>query len=80
MIVKSGEIPDGWEGFDIGHNPQKEAFVKMIAGAKTVVWNGTMGVFEMPPFDAGNQKRSRQAVADCDANSIIGGWRQRGRS
>ncbi len=71
MIVKSGEIPDGWEGFDIG--PQSaEAFAKLIASAKTVVWNGPMGVFEMPPFDAGT-KRVAQAVADSDATSIIGG-------
>ena len=71
MIVNSGEIPDGWEGFDIG--PQSaEAFANMIASAKTVVWNGPMGVFEMPPFDAGT-KRVAQAVADSDATSIIGG-------
>ncbi len=71
MVVKSGEIPDGWEGFDIG--PQSaEAFAKLIASAKTVVWNGPMGVFEMPPFDAGT-KRVAQAVADSDAISIIGG-------
>ncbi len=71
MVVKSGEIPDGWEGFDIG--PQSaEAFAKLIASAKTVVWNGPMGVFEMPPFDAGT-KRVAQAVADSDATSIIGG-------
>lgn len=71
MVVKSGEIPDGWEGFDIGPE-SAEAFAKLIAGAKTVVWNGPMGVFEMPPFDAGT-KRVAQAVADSDATSIIGG-------
>jgi phosphoglycerate kinase len=71
MIVKAGEIPDGWDGFDIGPE-SAEKFAKLIAGAKTVVWNGPMGVFEMPPFDEGT-KRVAQAVADSDATSIIGG-------
>jgi phosphoglycerate kinase len=71
MVVKAGEIPDGWEGYDIGPK-SAELFAKLIAGAKTVVWNGPMGVFEMPPFDEGT-KRVAQAVADSDAISIIGG-------
>ena len=44
----------------------------MIADSKTVVWNGPMGVFEMPPFDEGT-KAVAQAVADSDSTSIIGG-------
>jgi phosphoglycerate kinase len=71
MIVASGEIPDGWEGFDIGPK-SAEIFAELISKAKTVVWNGPMGVFEMPPFDEGT-KRVAQAVADSDATSIIGG-------
>ena len=70
-IVPAGEIPDGWEGFDIGPKTC-DLFAALIAGAKTVVWNGPMGVFEMPPFDEGT-KRVAQAVADSDATSIIGG-------
>lgn len=71
MVVAAGEIPDGWEGYDIG--PQSaELFAKTILGAKTVVWNGPMGVFEMPPFDEGT-RRVAQAVADSDSTSIIGG-------
>jgi len=71
MIVPAGEIPDGWEGFDIGPK-SADLFAKLIEGAKTVVWNGPMGVFEMPPFDEGT-KRVAQAVADSDSTSIIGG-------
>ena len=71
QVVDAGQIPDGWEGFDIGPK-SAERFAAAIAGAKTVVWNGPMGVFELPPFDAGT-KRVAQAVADSDATSIIGG-------
>jgi phosphoglycerate kinase len=71
QVVAAGKIPDGWEGFDIGPK-SAELFAETIASAKTVVWNGPMGVFEMPPFDAGT-KRVAQAVADSDSTSIIGG-------
>lgn len=71
QVVAAGEIPDGWEGFDIGPK-SAELFAEAIANAKTVVWNGPMGVFEMPPFDAGTT-RVAQAVADSDSTSIIGG-------
>lgn len=71
QVVKAGEIPDGWEGFDIGP-ASAELFAKTILSAKTVVWNGPMGVFEMPPFDEGT-RRVAQAVADSDSTSIIGG-------
>ena len=65
-----GDIPDGWQGFDIG--PKTIAlYSKTVAGAKTVVWNGPMGVFEMPPFDAGT-KAVATAIADADCTSIIG--------
>ena len=69
--VVEGNIPDGWEGFDIGPKTC-ELFVGKIKDAKTVVWNGPMGVFEMPPFDAGT-KAVAEAVAEADATSIIGG-------
>jgi len=71
QVVVAGEIPEGWEGFDIGPK-SAELFAETIASAKTIVWNGPMGVFEMPPFDAGT-KRVAQAVADSDSTSIIGG-------
>jgi len=74
QVVKAGEIPDGFEGLDIG--PETAArYGEIIRAAKTVVWNGPMGVFEMPPFDAGT-KAVADAVADATADgaiTIIGG-------
>lgn len=71
QVVSAGEIPEGYEGLDIGPK-SAEQFAGIIAGAKTVVWNGPMGVFEMPPFDEGT-KVVAQAIADSEAISIIGG-------
>lgn len=71
LVVPAGQIPDGYEGLDIGPETAK-LFANIISTAKTVVWNGPMGVFELPPFDAGT-KAVAQAVADADAISIIGG-------
>jgi phosphoglycerate kinase len=72
--VHSGEIPDGWMGLDIG--PKSiEAFSKVIKSSKTILWNGPMGVFEMPHFEAGT-KAIALAVADATtagAFSLIGG-------
>jgi phosphoglycerate kinase len=71
QIVKAGEIPDGYEGFDIGPETIQQ-YTAVIQPAKTVVWNGPMGVFEMPPFDAGT-KAVAEAIVASDATSIIGG-------
>lgn len=71
QVVAAGEIPEGWEGLDIGPETAKK-YAEIIASAKTVVWNGPMGVFEMSPFDEGT-KIVAQAVADSDSISIIGG-------
>ena len=71
QIVASGEIADGWEGFDIGPESAKK-FAEIIKSAKTVVWNGPMGVFEMAPFAEGT-KVVAQAIADSESVSIIGG-------
>jgi phosphoglycerate kinase len=71
QICKAGEIEDGWEGLDIGPETAKK-YAELVKDAKTVVWNGPMGVFEMPPFDEGT-KIVAQAIADSDATSIIGG-------
>ncbi|HUQ71309.1 MAG TPA: phosphoglycerate kinase [Planctomycetaceae bacterium] len=70
-IVKSGEIPDDYEGFDIGPETIK-AYAAIVKSSKTVVWNGPMGVFEMPPFDAGT-KAVAEAIVASGATSIIGG-------
>ena len=74
QVVAAGEIPDDFEGLDIG--PETAArYGEIIRAAKTIVWNGPMGVFEMPPFDAGT-KAVADAVADATADgavTIIGG-------
>jgi phosphoglycerate kinase len=69
--VPAGEIPAGFQGFDIGPKTA-ELFAQTIKQAKTIVWNGPMGVFEMPPFDEGT-KQVAQAIAESQAISIIGG-------
>ncbi len=70
-VVPTGEIPEGWEGLDIGPKTA-EQFAKEIKAAKTVIWNGPMGVFEMPNFAKGTQALA-QAMADSSATTIIGG-------
>ena len=69
--VASGDFPDGWEGVDIGPDTI-ELFSNEIKQAKTIIWNGPMGCFEMPPFAKGTNAIC-QTVADSDAVSIIGG-------
>ena len=64
-------IPDGWMGLDIGPKTA-ELFYNEIVGAKTVVWNGPMGAFEMPNFAKGT-RRIAEALADCDGTTIVGG-------
>ena len=72
ITVHSKQIPDGWEGMDIGPNTQA-LFAAEIANAATVVWNGPMGVFEFPNF-AGGTRAIAQALADNhNCVSIIGG-------
>ena len=71
QIVKAGEIPEGWEGLDIGPETEK-LFCDAVKDAKTVVWNGPMGCFEMPNFAHGTEAVAK-ALADTDAVTIIGG-------
>ncbi len=71
QVVESGKIPEGWEGLDIGPKTC-EQFAEVIRTAKTVVWNGPMGVFEMPNFAKGTIAVAK-ALAESDAISIIGG-------
>ncbi|MDR2345006.1 MAG: phosphoglycerate kinase [Planctomycetaceae bacterium] len=70
-IVKSGTIETGWQGLDIGPETS-QIYAKIIKEAQTVVWNGPMGVCEIPPFDEGTKKIA-QAIVDSKAISIIGG-------
>ena len=70
----SGEIPDGWEGLDVGEK-SREDFAKVILASKTILWNGPMGVFEMENFQAGT-KAIAVAVAEATQNgafSLVGG-------
>jgi phosphoglycerate kinase len=69
--VVGADIPDGWMGLDIGPETVK-LYAEAIKGAKTVVWNGPMGCFEMAPFAAGTYGVCA-AVAESGATSIIGG-------
>jgi phosphoglycerate kinase len=64
-------IPDGKIAVDIGPKTI-EAYSRILAGAKTVVWNGPMGIFEKPPFDQGTVAIAK-AVANSGATSVVGG-------
>lgn len=69
--VSVEEIADGWMGLDIGPDSVRE-FAARIADAKTIFWNGPMGVFELAPFAEGTRGVA-QAIADGDAFSVVGG-------
>ena len=69
--VKYTEIPDGWEGFDIGAETI-EMYANELKNAKTVIWNGPVGLFEFDQFAVGTNSIA-QALADIDAVKIIGG-------
>ena len=70
-VVAQNEIPDGWMGLDIGPETAK-MYADAVKSAKTVVWNGPMGCFEMPKFADGT-KAVAEALANADAVTIIGG-------
>ena len=71
QVVPAGQVPDGFQGLDIGPETGR-IYAELVKSAKTVVWNGPMGVFEMPPFDEGT-KTVAQAIAEGEGVSIIGG-------
>jgi len=70
-VVPAGEIPEGWMGLDIGPRTA-ERFAGVIEGARLVVWNGPMGVFEVEPFAAGTRAVA-EAVARCPGTTVVGG-------
>ncbi len=69
--LTTGDIPEGFMGLDIGPRT-RELFAERIHDARTVVWNGPMGVFEVPPFDAGTRAVA-EAVAASQGTTVIGG-------
>ena len=71
QIVTAGQIPDGWEGVDIGPKT-RELFAETVKNAKTVVWNGPMGVFEFENFAKGTIAVA-EALAQSEAITIVGG-------
>jgi phosphoglycerate kinase len=71
QVVASGSIPEGWKGLDIGPRTI-EAYGAEIARARTIFWNGPLGVFEVEPFSRGTLAIAR-AIAASTATSIVGG-------
>jgi phosphoglycerate kinase len=72
MIKSQDGIPEGKMGLDIGRDTIM-GFSYEIAGAKTIVWNGPMGVFEVAPFARGTMKIAEAIAANSKATSIVGG-------
>ena len=71
QVVKAGQIPEGWQGLDIGPETVK-LYCDAVADAGTVIWNGPMGVFEFEKFAAGT-KAVAEALSKTSAITIIGG-------
>jgi phosphoglycerate kinase len=73
-LAKAGEIPDGWQGLDIGQESVRQ-FAEVIANSKTVLWNGPMGVFEFENFAHGTNAVAQAVVAATEKGgySLIGG-------
>ena len=69
--VKCTEIPEGWEGLDIGEETI-EAYTQELKKAKTIIWNGPLGVFEFEQFAVGTNEIAK-ALSEMDAMTIIGG-------
>ena len=70
-VYPSDQIPDGWLGLDAGPEAVK-SYQAVLKNAKTVLWNGPLGVFETPPFDAGTRAVA-ETLADLDAYTVVGG-------
>ncbi len=71
-LVAVEEIPDAWMGLDIGPR-SAQLFASALDGAKTVFWNGPMGVFEMPAFAAGTRALAEALAGLPDALTVVGG-------
>jgi len=71
-IVKADQIPAGWQALDSGGTESLKRYKEIIKNAKTVIWNGPLGVFEMEKFAHGTIELAK-ALAESDAHSVIGG-------
>ena len=71
QVTSFDSLPDGWLGLDVGPKTREE-FARRIAGARTVFWNGPMGVFEWPRFSEGTFAVAR-ALAESDGFTVVGG-------
>ncbi len=71
QVVPADAIPDGWMGLDIGP-ASAQLFASRLADARTVVWNGPMGVFELAPYAAGTRAVAT-AISRLDALTVVGG-------
>jgi phosphoglycerate kinase len=71
-VVKADQIPAGWQVLDCGGPASLEKYKEIIKNAKTVIWNGPLGVFEMEKFSHGTIELAK-ALAESDAHSVIGG-------
>ena len=72
LLYAYEELPDGWLGLDIGPE-SRTRFVERIEEARTIFWNGPMGVFEWPRFAEGTKAVARAVAANQDAYSVVGG-------
>ncbi|MFW6274072.1 MAG: phosphoglycerate kinase, partial [Halanaerobium sp.] len=71
-VVKADQIPAGWQALDSGGPESLKRYKEIIKNAKTVIWNGPLGVFEMDKFAHGTLELAK-ALAESDAHSVIGG-------
>ena len=71
QVFPAEQIQQGYSGVDIGPATQ-QAFAEALVGSRTVFWNGPVGVFELPPFDAGTRAVA-EAIASLDAYTVVGG-------
>ncbi len=70
-VVSVGEIPDGWKGLDIGPETAQR-YAAALSDARTIVWNGPMGVFEIPSFASGTRIVA-EAIASAEGFTVVGG-------
>jgi len=71
-LVPADAVPEGWLGLDIGP-ATRERFAAELSGARTIFWNGPMGVFEWPRFAAGTKAVAEAVAANEQAFSVVGG-------